>query len=147
MNLKKVFFRGLSGIPKAVFIIVTIFLIFSLKKGQLMVMPSLQYKGNPLSAYTTQYCVSIFLGFVFSAALEIYNNDSWSIAKQTIAHFILISITFFPCAIFAGWIEPHWMNLLVNFGVFTLIYVFTWAIQYFTWKNRIERLNQKLRNN
>jgi ABC-type multidrug transport system fused ATPase/permease subunit len=141
MTLKKVILRGLLGIPIGVFINITIVLITSLIHGYL------SYEAtSPLKDYTIQYSVSIVIGFVFAVASTIFEVDTWSILKQTVIHFIIISITFLPCAILAGWMKLDFMDILIYCMNFAIIYVVIWIVQYFIWKNRIVKLNRKLKN-
>lgn len=144
MTIKKAILRGLLGIPVGVFISTTIGLIISLIYGKLSVIPSVNETLNPLSAYTIQYVVSVIIGFAFGSA--IFEVDRWSIAKQTTIHFLLTSIVFLPCAVLAGWVASDLLSIVIYFAIFIFIYVVIWISQYFTWKNKITKLNKELKN-
>ena len=144
MTLKKAILRGLIGIPIGVFISTTIGLIISLIYGELSVVSNIGIISNPLTAYTFQYIISIVLGFTFAAGSAIFEVDSWSLAKQSIIHFLLSSLVYLPCAIIAGWVPVKMIAILYYFITFISIYIMIWAIQYFVWKDRIKKLNQKL---
>jgi hypothetical protein len=146
MTLKKVILRGFLGIPIGIFINVTISLIISLIKGELIVTARFPEEVTPLTAFTTQYIISMFLGFMFAAASAIFEIDTWSISKQTAIHFVIISMTFLPCAVLARWLDPNFINILVYFGIFVAIYIIIWITQYFAWKSRITKLNRRLEN-
>jgi hypothetical protein len=47
-----------------------------------------------------------------------------------------------PVAYFAKWLEPTVLGFLKYFGIFTLIFIMIWVIQYFVWKSKIEKMNQ-----
>lgn len=143
--MKKALLRGILGIPIGAFICTTISLVISLKHGKLLVIPDMNV-SDPLTAYVIQYIASAVVGFVFAASSAIFEIDSWSIAKQTIAHLVIVSVVYLPCAIIAGWITPDLSEIFIFLGVFIFIYFVIWAIQYFTWKKRIERLNKKLQD-
>ena len=144
MTLKKAVLRGLLGMPLGVFISTTIGLIYSLVYGELMVIPPVDGAITPLKAYAIQYIVSMVIGFVFAFGSAIFEVDRWSIAKQTVMHFLLTSLVFLPCSIMARWVDFNFISVLVYFIIFIIIYIAIWFIQYFSWKNKIIKLNRKL---
>lgn len=146
MTLKKALLRGLLGMPLGVFISTTIGLIYSLVYGELMVIPPVDGTITPLNAYIIQYAVSMIIGFVFAFGSAIFEVDKWSIAKQTTMHFLLTSIVFFPCSILARWIDFNLISVLIYILIFVAIYVAVWFIQYYSWKNKIVKLNKKLQS-
>lgn len=146
MYIKKAILRGILGIPIGVFISTTIGLIISLINGQLAVIPAADETVTPLIAYIIQYFISMVIGFVFAFGSTIFEIDNWSIAKQTIIHFLLISIVFLPCSILAGWVDLNLLSIAIYFTIFIFIYFAIWITQYFTWKNRIAKLNKELKN-
>jgi drug/metabolite transporter (DMT)-like permease len=85
------------------------------------------------------------IGFVFAFGSAIFEVDNWSIAKQTIMHFLLTSIVFLPCAVLAKWVASDLLSIVFYFLIFILIYFIIWIIQYFIWKNEIAKLNKKLK--
>jgi hypothetical protein len=144
MTLKKAVLRGLLGMPLGVFISTTIEFIYSLVYGELMVIPPVDGAITPLKAYAIQYIVSMVIGFVFAFGSAIFEVDRWSIAKQTVMHFLLTSLVFLPCSIMARWVDFNFISVLVYFIIFIIIYIAIWFIQYFSWKNKIIKLNRKL---
>ena len=144
MTLRKALLRGLLGIPIGVFISTTIGLIISLMIGELAVIPPVAAGINPVSAYAVQYIVSIGMGFAFAFGSAIFKVDNWSIAKQTVLHFLLTSVVFLPCAVLARWVEPKLIAIFVYFLIFIVVYIMIWFIQYYFWKDRIAKLNKRL---
>ena len=144
MTMKKALLRGLLGIPLGVFISTTIGLIISLMIGKLAVISPVPEGISSLSAYIVQYIVSVGVGFTFGFGSAIFEVDSWSIAKQTTLHFLLTSVVLLPCAVLARWVGPNLISIFVYFLIFILVYIMIWIIQYFTWKNKIAKLNSKL---
>lgn len=147
MTIKKALLRGLLGIPVGVFISTTIGLIISLIHGQLVVIPPIDPAASPLSAYTTQYIVSMVIGFAFAFGSAIFEVDRLSIAKQTAMHLFLMLIVYLPCSILANWVEPDVLSIAIYILVFILIYVAIWFVQYLRWKNKIAKLNKRLQDN
>lgn len=144
MLFKKSILRGFLGIPIGVFISTTISIIYSLAFGEIMAIPYGMESSNSLTVYIAQYFVSIIIGFVFSASSVIFQIDEWSLLKQTVVHFFITTLVFFPCSIKVGWIDVNPMSILIYIGVFIFIYLLAWISIYFTWKSKIKKLNNKL---
>lgn len=144
MLFKKSILRGFLGIPIGVFISTTISIIYSLAFGEIMAIPYGMENSNSLTVYIAQYFVSIIIGFVFSASSVIFEIDEWSLLKQTVVHFFITTLVFFPCSIKVGWIDVNPMSILIYIGVFIFIYLLAWISIYFTWKSKIKKLNNKL---
>lgn len=144
MTLKKAMLRGFLGIPLGIFISTTIGLIYSLVYGELMVIPPVDGAITPLKAYVIQYIVSMIIGFVFAFGSAIFEVEKWSIAKQTVIHFLLVSIVFFPCSLIARWIDFNLISILIYILIFVVIYIVVWFTQYRYWKNKITKVNKKL---
>ncbi|GAA0732534.1 DUF3021 domain-containing protein [Clostridium oceanicum] len=144
MLFKKSILRGFLGIPIGVFISTTISIIYSLAFGEIMAIPYGMESSNSLTVYIAQYFVSIIIGFVFSASSVIFEIDEWSLLKQTVVHFFITTLVFFPCSIKVGWIDVNPMSILIYIGVFIFIYLLVWISIYFTWKSKIKKLNNKL---
>lgn len=58
-----------------------------------------QYK---IASYIAQYIICIGIGFAFAFGSAIFEVEHWSMAKQTVLHFLLTSVIFLPCALLAG---------------------------------------------
>jgi len=140
---------GLSGFPLGVFIGYTITIIISLvlATGQYVpVVPSLSKKWGEIGAVALQFVLSGVLGAVFAAASVIWKNDNWSILKQTVVHFIVLSLTMLPIAYLAHWMKPSFVGVAIYFGIFAAIYVVIWTLQYSIWKHSIERINDRIKS-
>lgn len=154
MTFKKAMLRGAAGFPLGVFISYTIGLVESLCYGGwntgdfLSVPPSLiSQAGNEVRAVVLEFMLSGLIGFAFAAGSAIFQIDRWSLAKQTVCHFILVSLIFFPAAWFCRWVGNSVASWLGFFVVYCSIYFFSWIFQYRYWKKKILSINQKLKNN
>ncbi len=147
---KKVFLRALLGFPLGISIgyIVTILISMVHANGYYSpCVPSLvDAMGSQINAVAFQAVLSGLLGAVFAASSVIWEIEDWSIAKQTGIYFALTALTIMPIAYFAKWMEPTLKGFLSYFGIFVLIFVVIWLIQYLFWKNKINQMNQEILN-
>ena len=111
--------RGMSGFPLGVFIGYTITIILSLFWGEgyyWAVVPALvEQCGNEINAVILQFILSGVLGSVCAASSVIWENDNWSILKQTVIHFVIISFTMLPIAYFAHWMDHTFIAIVKYF--------------------------------
>lgn len=146
---KKAIYRGLFGFPIGVFIGYTITIIISLFWGNgyySPVVPSLvEQCGSEISAVILQFFLSGILGSACAASSVVWENDNWSILKQSVIHFLILSFTMLPIAYFMHWMEHTFIGIAIYFGIFIVIYVLIWAIQYNIWKRRIKQINDKIK--
>lgn len=76
--------------------------------------------NDPAQAHSTRV-VGVIVGVVI-AAIPIYDIDSWSLLKRTIAHVIVMVVTVVPCLILSGWFD-----LSTTVGVLALLGTFVGA--------------------
>ncbi|HEX3046044.1 MAG TPA: DUF3021 domain-containing protein [Bacillota bacterium] len=145
MNLKRVIVRGILGIPIGVFFMTTAGFIVSLILGELAMNPPPVWAGaSPLTTFAVFYVSSCFIGFAFGAASLIFEIERWSIAKQSVLHFLVTSVVFLPASILCRWLTVDLFSIVIYFSVFILIYVAIWLVQYLIWKKKIQKLNEVL---
>ncbi|HAZ37402.1 MAG TPA: DUF3021 domain-containing protein, partial [Clostridiaceae bacterium] len=141
--------RGMSGFPLGVFIGYTITIILSLFWGEgyyWAVVPALvEQCGNEINAVILQFILSGVLGSVCAASSVIWENDNWSILKQTVIHFVIISFTMLPIAYFAHWMDHTFIAIVKYFCIFIAIYIAIWAVEYSVWKHKINQINDKIK--
>lgn len=144
----KLVLRGLLGFPLGVFIGYAISIGTSLFHGDGLYAPCvpalIQDFGSELNAVIFQAVLSGLLGASFAAASTIWENDKWSIAKQTGIYFLVISLTMLPIAYFTHWMERTFLGFLSYFGIFVIVFVVVWVIQYAIWKNKLQNINKKI---
>lgn len=99
--------------------------------------------GTELNAVLIQAIFSMLYGAAFGGASVIWDTD-WSLLKMTVIHFIICSFATFPIAYLLKWMDHSIVGILQYFGIFFVIYVFIWGIQYFTMKRKIQVWNKKL---
>ncbi len=71
---------------------------------------------------------TLFAGLIAAvtiAAIPLYDINSWSLAKRSLAHFLLMLVTVLPLLIFSGW-----FTVPMAIGVFLLFGIAGWTIGY-----------------
>lgn len=146
--IKKVILRGLLGFPIGVFIAYTITIIFSLifAKGDYSPADSVLVKecGSQINAVLLQFVLAGILGAASAGGSTIFEIDHWSILKQTVIHFLVLSLSMLPIAYFSYWMEHTLLGFAVYFGVFILVYTILWISLFFYWKGKIKEINRKI---
>ncbi len=147
---KKVISRCLIGAPIGLFISFMITLIISIiiNKGEYYpVVPQLTALcGNELNAVVIQTICSLIYGAAFGGASVIWEAENWSLLKQTVLHFLVITISMFPIAYFMYWMPHSFLGIVGYIAIFFLIYFSIWIAQYFAMKKRIQAFNDKVKS-
>ena len=147
---KKLIGRGLIGFPVGIAIGYVITVIISICIGDGFfhpVNPELVNKmGSELNAILIQTGLSGIMGTGFAMASVIWEIDSWSLAKQSVIYFSIACVTMFPIAYITNWMKHNAIGILSYVGIFVAISGITWLIQYFVWKRKVKRMNDRVRN-
>mgnify|MGYP001138609769 CR=1 FL=1 len=145
---KKAVMRGLLGFPLGIAIGYIITIMTSLIWANGFYSPCVpglvEQMGSEINAVILQAALSGLLGGVFASSSVIWEIENWSMAKQTGIYFAITALVMMPVAYFAKWLEPTVLGFLKYFGIFTLIFIMIWVIQYFVWKSKIEKMNQRI---
>lgn len=149
MNRKKTMItRGLMGIPIGITIgyLITIFISLGWGEGYYSpCVPQLaEAVGSEIGAVILQTALCAVLGAVFGGASIIWELDEWSIVKQTGIYFLIISVTMLPVAYVTHWMEHSVKGFLLYFGIFLGIGIAMWITQYFLWKIRVKKIQEKV---
>ena len=147
---KKVILRSLIGAPIGLSIsfIITLIISVIINKGEYYpVVPQLTALcGNELNAVVIQTICSLIYGAAFGGASVIWETDNWSLLKQTVLHFLVITISLFPIAYFMYWMPHSFLGIVGYIAIFFLIYFSIWIAQYFAMKKRIQAFNDKVKS-
>lgn len=145
---KKVILRCAAGFPAGVAIGYLITIIISAIAGgghYFAVEPSLAKEcGSEIGAVILQFVLCGILGAASAGSSAIFENDNWSMLKQTIVHFLVITIAFFPIAFFTHWMPRTFLGILGYIGVFVAIYVCIWIIMYVVLRRKIRALSKHM---
>ena len=147
---KKVILRCLIGAPIGLSIsfIITLIISVIINKGEYYpVVPQLTALcGNELNAVIIQTICSLIMGAAFAGASVIWEVENWSLLKQTILHFLVISVSTLPIAYCMYWIPHTFRGILIYIAIFFFIYFTIWIGRYFTMKKKIQAINDKIKS-
>ncbi|MDO5603450.1 MAG: DUF3021 domain-containing protein [Oscillospiraceae bacterium] len=145
---KKLFFRCLLGAPVglAISTIITVFISIAVGDGQFYpVVPQLaDVCGTQLNAVLVQTICALLYGAAWGGASVIWEQEHWSLLRQTGFHFLVCSVFTLPVAYFMYWMEHSALGIFAYFGIFFSVYLLVWLIQYFIIKKRVQEINQKI---
>lgn len=144
---KKILLRGLLGFPLGLAIGYTITILISLFVAGGYYSPCapalVDMIGSVIGAVIFQAILFGLLGAVFGAASVIWEFDKWSIVKKTGIYFLVTASTMFLFGWCAHWLVHSISGFLLYAGIFVVIFVCAWIIQYYSWKKKIKTINTK----
>lgn len=145
---KKLILRGLLGLPIGITIGYLITIVISLVWAEGYYSPCvpelIAIMGNEINAVILQTALSGLLGAGFAASSVIWEMEDWSIVKQTGIYFLVISVIMLPIAYFTYWMEHSLKGFLIYFGVFALIFIIVWVIQFIIGRQMVKKMNANL---
>lgn len=146
--IKKVTLRGLMGMPLGVFISSTILLMISLILGEYTpAAPALvEQTGSTLRAVTLQYLLSALCGCGYGACSVIWEMESCSPLKQMIIGISLYALFTLPIAYFCYWMEHTIVGFLLYLGIFVVIFLLIWGLQYGIGKSRVKKITRHIQD-
>lgn len=145
---KKIVLRSIIGFPIGIAIGYVITIVISLIWANGYYSPCvpelISAVGNEINAVILQTLLCGLLGIGFAASSLIWDIEDWSLIKQTGIYFSIISVIMLPIAYVTYWMEHSLVGVLSYFGIFALIFVVIWIIQYTLGKQNVRRLNENL---
>jgi Protein of unknown function (DUF3021). len=145
---KKILIMGLWGFPLGVFIgyMITVIISLAIADGHFYpTAPGLAEQcGSEINAVTLQFLLAGVLGSACAAGSGVWLIESWSLLKQTVVHFLILSISMLPIAYFSYWMEHTLLGIITYFGMFIGLYVVIWISQYLALRHRIKKINAKI---
>ncbi|WP_434309336.1 DUF3021 domain-containing protein [Hominifimenecus sp. rT4P-3] len=145
---KKLILRGILGFPLGITIGYCITILISLVWADGYYSPCvpelISVMGNEIYAVLFQALLSGLLGAGFGASSVIWEIESWSIVKQTGIYFGIVSVIMMPVAYFTYWMEHSMAGFLSYFGIFVLIFVMIWILQFVWGKQMVKKMNANL---
>lgn len=145
---KKILTRGLIGFPIGIAIgfVITIIISMCIGKGAFYpVSPELtETMGSELNAVILQTALCGIMGSGFAMASVIWELDSWSLIKQSGIYFLIISLILLPIAYISNWMDHSVAGVISYAGIFFASFVVVWLIQYFVWKSKIKKMNERI---
>ncbi len=148
---KKVLMRSLLGAPQGVAVSFVITIVISLIIGDgnyYPVVPELvESCGSELKAVILQTLFSFLYGAVWGGASAIWDNERWSILRQTVTHLVVCSVSSLPIAYALHWMDHSFSGVIAYFGLFFGIYLAVWLVLYFSIRKHVEQLDKKVKEN
>lgn len=148
---KRVFLRCLLGAPLGLAISTLITIVISLTVGDgrfYPVVPELITDcGNEINAVLLQTVCSLLYGTAWAGASAVWDNERWSLLRQTITHLLVCSLATFPIAYLMRWMPHNIQGVLLYFGIFFGIYLVIWVTQYAILKGRVRQINDRFQKN
>lgn len=145
---KQILLRGALGFPLGITIGYLITIVISLRWANgyysACVPELITTMGNEINAVILQALLCGLLGVGFGASSVIWEIEHWSIIKQTGIYFIIVSIIMMPMAYLMYWMEHSIKGFLTYFGIFALIFIFIWIIQFVIGKRTVKKMNENL---
>lgn len=148
MVKKKTVFWACMGFPLGVTIslLITICISWTVGDGRFYFIHPLLVEsvGSELGAAALQFFLSGLMGAAFAAGSTVFLVERWSLAKQVALHFVILVGTMLPVAYICYWMEHTLGGVLYYIGLFVVIYLAIWLIQYATIRKKINKINTKL---
>ena len=145
---KELFFRVfvgiLGGVVISYFITIGISLVIADGNYYPCVPTLVDRFGTQIAAVVVQTILSAVLGAGFALSSFIWQQDNWSLLKQTGIYFLVVTVLMMSIAYFLEWMEHSIFGIIRYFAIFFVICVIVWISQYLMWKKRIGRINDKL---
>lgn len=147
---KKLLFRCLIGAPigLAISTMITIGISLAISDGSYYaVVPELADGcGTEINAVMLQALSAMLYGAVWAGASLIWEQERWSLLRQTATHLAVCSAATFPIAYFLRWMEASLMGIAKYFGIFFGIYLLVWLFLYSSIRRRIRQINAKMQS-
>lgn len=87
---------------------------------------------------------SIFCGWFFTVSPLYFENTNLSLARQTVLHFITVSILSFVLSFGIGWLPFNLTSFLIAIAFFLAFYTIIWVSFYQYNKRQMEKLNAEI---
>lgn len=100
--------------------------------------------GNEINAVAFQAFLCGLLGTGCGAGSVVWEIENWSIVTQTGIYFSIISVLMLPIAYFTYWMEHSFTGFFSYLGIFIVIFVFVWMVQFFIGRRNVKRMNECL---
>lgn len=146
--MKKIIMRAISGFPIGITIGYLITIFISLRFGEGYYSPCvpelISVMKNEINAVIVQTLLCGILGAGFGAGSMIWEIDNWSIVKQTGVYFGIVSVIMMPVAYLLYWMEHSVVGFLSYFGIFVIIFIVVWVIQFIRGKYIVNKMNRNL---
>lgn len=145
---KKIILRGALGLPIGIAIGHLISIAFSLAFGKGFYSPCapelVEIMGNEINAVLLQTGLCGLLGAVGASSSVIWELEHWGLVKQTGVFFLALAAVMLPVAWSTYWMEHTIAGFLSYLGMFVVIFIFIWLVEYLIGRWIVAKMNAKL---
>jgi hypothetical protein len=99
---------------------------------------------DSLNALSCSVLLWAGMGVVFSLGSLIFEQERWSLTRQTALNFGITYVGFSGLAIVARWFPINLVWLLLYTGLFGLFYLVIWLVQYLAMRRLVAAMNRRL---
>ncbi len=143
--VQRIFIGLPAGIAIGHLIAVAISLVMGHGQYDSVVPTLVAQMGSEIAAVVLQTGLCGALGMGFSVADLIWQRDDWSILKQLGLYFAVAAALMMPVAYALHWMRRTWLGFLIYLGVFVLIFLVIFAVQYLVYRHKVKVLNQTMK--
>ena len=104
----------------------------------------LQRTGSPGMALLVLTVCSGLYGALCWAGISFYRIETWSLLKAALSHFALVSLGFWPFAVYLGWFELNLESVIVVTGIDAVIYAIIFLCMSARYQREVKQLNDML---
>lgn len=146
--IKKILQRFALGFMFEVFAANLITILFSINMGK-----GVYYGINSgimsiceteLGAVIFQFLLAGGVGAVFGVSTLLWEIDKWSLAKQTVVHFFVITTVMLFTVYVCNWMTHSVKGFITWIGLFVVVYIIIWTICYSSYKRKIKEINKAI---
>ena len=101
--------------------------------------------GDPTLAILIQVLAEGLYGVIAFGGTFVYYIEEWGMLKATLAHFLMLSVSFFLMAFFLKWYTFYSPTAILVFCLcFAAAYFMIWLLEYLSYKSQIKKINDGL---
>lgn len=89
------------------------------------------------------FILTALLGFHLAGSSAVFNQENWSLLKQTIVHFLCM-IPAIPVAYYLGWMPKTSFGVITYVIFFFILYAVQWILSLLYWKKQAKDIGEKL---
>lgn len=87
----------------------------------------------------------LFCGWFFVVTPMYFENENWSLLRQTVYHMLTVLVLYYVTAFGVGWFSFTVKGFLVFFGLFIVLYATSWFGFYSYYRHEAKKLNEELK--
>ncbi|BDR60339.1 DUF3021 domain-containing protein [Lactobacillus xylocopicola] len=147
-NIKAIIIRVLISAPIGVTIGLLLAISYSFAVHSTQFWPStpqfVSQFANPVQATLAAMSLWALIGAIYGGSSTCFDQEKWSINKQTLTHFLITYILQMPIFVLAGWMPGNFPTLIGFTLGYSIIYVSIGITSKVFARKTIDQLNKKI---